>query len=189
MIRKLLFELTRHLGIECLIKSARILGIQVILDESNILNIPIAREFGQFFHERGIFLLRPLGVHPGKPKARQGFDCHKHTTGPLAFVMIIICVTFARLHRDWHQAVASQLARPFIETDDGPTGIIRQLVQVKQIFHQHQEQAGDLTDAPLAFLPGLEVVFLSKLTTVAGEIESTNFSSTNLSARSLTVHR
>ena len=55
--------------------------------------------------------------------------------------------------------VFNQKARPFIETEDGMPGVVREVVLLEHIFHMPEVIAGNLPDTPLLTEPRLQFVF------------------------------
>jgi hypothetical protein len=127
--------------------------------------------------------LRYVDVPPSCP----GLEKQKHVAGAVPHVFVIHPLGAARFHRQGLPTIRQQLIRPFVHTDHWPLGIIGFGVQVEHIFHPPEELRGDLSDAPLLLLPGLEIVFFNTRRTVSSEMDSTTPSSTSRSAKSCIV--
>ena len=74
--------------------------------------------------------------------------------------------------------VAQQLKQALVKADDRMAGVVRRRIDLDHIFHGGDEILTYFGDAPLLFLPGLELAFFKSWRIVSGLHESTKLNST-----------
>src|SRR4051794_20023370 len=104
-------------------------------------------------------------------------------------VFIITALGLSCFHRQRRDHFAHQLHRQFIEADNWQPFIVRQAIEMQEVFHPRQVFARYLSDTPGAPTVWLELVFFSTTLTVSWEILSQKPSSTALSANNRSVQR
>src|SRR5262249_8963131 len=89
----------------------------------------------------------------------------------------------SRFGRDRLHHLADQLLARLVQAHLRPLRVVRPVVHLQHVLHRADELGVGLRrDAPLLPQPRLDLVFWSVLRTVSGQIDSTTFNSTSLSA-------
>lgn len=122
--------------------------------------------------------------------ARERLNGQKDIRRSASFIFIIHASALSGTRREWSSRVRDQLLARLVETDNRTLKVVRQMVDIEDIFHRVHEGSIVLWRNAKSFhCPRLDVIFFSRRCTVLRLIVSTTFSSTSLSVSMLSVQR
>src|ERR671926_837939 len=176
----------RFCGGKGFIERGGFVGVEVVQHDPNPLRFRIP-DIDQPAHVLGKVQHRALCSDSNMPPASLRFTEQKEVARPVTLVFIVIAGRRARFGGQRHPGLRNQLLTGFSKVDLRARGIIGLLIEVEHVLHGGDKRGIHVWQAPLLFLPGLELVFLSTWRTVSRAIAGAKPSSTTLSAKSRRV--
>src|SRR6516165_1845311 len=180
---------TRFLGRKGFVQRAPAVRVEVVHHQRNPLRLG-PMHIDQLANSLGPVGLGALVGHYQMPPAGQRLREREHIGRAVAFVFVVEALAAPRRRGKRCLRFDGQLLAQFVHADQRETRIVRALVGLQHVFYVVDELGIVLRgNAPHAFLPGLQLVFLRHCRTVSCETASTMSSSTARSANNRNVHR
>jgi len=177
------------LGIKRFIQRCYIMCIQIVHNKPyfHCVRVTIIKHF--FYLLRPVFSGAALG-HRDMSLPGQRFHFHEYFRNTLSDIFIVHAFRAPRFA--WYRItnLTDQLLTRFIHANYRIAGVIGHMVDFQNIFHGRYEGRTSLwRDLPVFAEVRFKFIFFKARCIVMCETDGTMFSSTILSARSLTVHR
>src|SRR5215467_6746047 len=167
---------------ERLVEGADGMGVEVVLYQVDAFGVLVAL-LDEIAETLGIVMLGAMLRHRHMAPARKGLDHDKEVGGAVPFILIVPPLHVSGRWRQVLPHLGMEHDRFLVEADRRVALVVRHLVEHQHVFHGgHVLAAQRLGEAPVAMLPGLELVFFKSARMVSGEIVSTKPSSTALPA-------
>lgn len=133
-------------GWQILIERTRVMGIEVVEYKSN-LGCMLVRSSKMLTKLCEFALGTPL-VHLANAPSRPWFYGRKQGTRTKLFIFVMLFGDFALSHWPWHQCVANQETRSFVEADNWISGIIWEDIERENVFKPCEKGCINLANAP-----------------------------------------